>query len=184
MNEYNENYNEHERNHNQYNSNKYDCFHHKHPFLSHLMTALAMLLGAYLAFYVVSDWHFKRMLDPIHQMKRVERMMMKEDRALQKFAQREINTERNIESYIKLDETPNAYIVTVNLKPFDNDEDNVSISTDDNTLTVHANGEKKQRNGMKALAISQSYEFPQKVDFNKISKKVNGDKYLITIPIK
>ena len=108
--------------------------------------------------------------------------MMKEDRAMQKMMQRDFRTERNLESYIQLDETSDAYIITVNLRPFNNDEENVSISTDDNTLTVHATNEKNKKNSSKVLAVSQSYAFPGNVNFNKITKECKGDKYIITIP--
>ncbi len=181
MNENNEYYEEHDLKHHHHHD-KYECFHHRHPWLSHLLTALLSLLGAFLAFYVVTDWHYKRMLDPVHQMRKMEKMMMKEDRAMHKMMQKDFRTERNLESYIQLDETSDAYVVTVNLRPFDNDEDNVKVSTDDNVLTVQASNEKNKKNGSKVLAISQSYAFPPNVNFNKMTKERKGDKYLITIP--
>lgn len=179
MNENNEYYEEHSTRHHDH----YECFHHKHPVLSHFLTALLALIGAFLAFYVVTDWHYKQMLDPVHQMRKMERMMMKEDRAMTKMMKRDFRTERNLESYIQLDEMPDAYIITVNLRPFNNDEENVSISTDDNVLTVHATNEKNKKNSSKVLAVSQSYAFPNNVDFNKITKERKGDKYIITIPM-
>lgn len=186
MNENNEYYEEHDLKHH-HDHDHYECFHHKHPWLSHLLTALLSLLGAFLAFYVVTDWHYKRMLDPVHQMKRMEKMMNREDRAMQQMMQKDFRTERNIErnleSYINIDETPDAYVITVNLRPFNNNKDNVSISTDDNILTVHATNENAQKNGSRALAVSQSYAFSKKVDFNKITKKCAGDKYIITVPM-
>lgn len=182
MNENNEYYEEHDLKHH-HDHDHYDCFHHRHPWLSHLLTALSVLLGAFLAFYVVTDWHYKNLLNPVHQMRKMEKMMLKEDRAMQKMMQRDFRTERNLESYIQLDETSDAYIITVNLRPFNNDEENVSISTDDNTLTVHATNEKNKKNNSKVLAVSQSYAFPGNVNFNKITKERRGDKYIITIPM-
>ena len=74
MNENNEYYEEHDLKH---RHEHYGCFHERHPWLAHLLTALSVLIGAFLAFYVVTDWHYKRLLDPVHQMKKMERMMMK-----------------------------------------------------------------------------------------------------------
>ena len=85
MSENNENYEEH---YTKEHHHHYETFHERHPLLSTLLTTLAVLLGAYLAFYTVTDWHFKRMLDPIHQMKRMEKMMIKEDKAMNKFMQK------------------------------------------------------------------------------------------------
>lgn len=182
MNENNEYYEEHDLKHH-HDHDHYECFHHKHPWLSHLLTALLALLGAFLAFYVVTDWHYKRLLDPVHQMRKMERMMMKEDRAMAKMMHKDFRSERNLESYIQLAETSDAYVITVNLRPFNNDDENVSISTDDNTLTIHATNEKNKKNSSKVLAVSQSYAFPDNVDFNKITKERRGDKYIITIPM-
>ncbi len=184
MSEYNENYEQHDTTNHYHHDDKNTCFHHKHPFLSHLLTALSVLLGAYLAFYTVSDWHFKRMLDPVHQMRKMERMMMKEDRAVQRMVQRDLRTEKTLGSYIQIAEQPDAYIITVNLKPFDNNEDNVSIATDDDILTVHASNEKDNKTGMRALSVSQSYAFSRDVNFSKITKKRTGDKYIITVPVE
>ena len=110
--------------------------------------------------------------------------MMKEDRAMHKMMKRDFRTERNLESYIQLDEAPDSYIVTVNLKPFNNDEENVSISTDDNVLTINASNEKNKKNSSRVLSVSQSYAFPNNVNFDKITKERRGDKYVITVPMK
>ena len=45
-----------------------DCFLCKHPILRHTLIGILVFLGAFAAFYVVTDWHFKRMLDPAVQM--------------------------------------------------------------------------------------------------------------------
>lgn len=177
MNENNEYYEEHEKHH-----EKYECFHHKHPWISHLLTFFMALLGAFLAFYVVTDWHYKTMFNPIHQMKKMEKMMMKEDRAMQKFMQNDLRMERNLESYIQLEETPDAYFVIVNLRPFNNDTENVSITTDENVLTIHATNEKNKKNNSKILSVSQSYTFPGNINLDNITKERKGDKYVITIP--
>lgn len=181
MNENNEYYEEHDLKH---RHEHYGCFHERHPWLAHLLTALSVLIGAFLAFYVVTDWHYKRLLDPVHQMKKMERMMMKEDRAMHKMLKRDFRTERNLESYIQLDEAPDSYIVTVNLRPFNNDEENVSISTDNNVLTINASNEKNKKNSSRVLSVSQSYAFPNNVNFDRISKERRGDKYIITVPVK
>lgn len=176
MNENNEYYDERGKH------DRYECFHHRHPWLSNLLTALSVLLGAFLAFYVVSDWHLKRVLDPVHQMRKMEKMMMKEDRAMQNLMRKEFMSERAMESYIHLDETPDAYIVVVNLRPFNNDEDNISISADENVITINASNEKNKRNSSKVFAVSQSYALPEKINASKITKKRTGDKYFITVP--
>ena len=177
-------YNEAHDDYNEYHlKEKNTCFYLKHPFLSHLLIALSVLLGAYLSFYTISDWHFKKMLDPIHQIKKMEKILQQEERAMQKTAQREWRTEQTLNNYIQLKEIPNAYIITINLLPFGNNDDNISVTTDDNTLTIHAICEKEQSNATKTFAISQSYTFNKKANLNKITKERKGNKYIITVPI-
>ena len=65
-----------------------DCFLCKHPALRHFLTGLLVFLGAFAAFYVVSDWHFKRMLDPVSQMKRMDRAFMQRERNFDKMERR------------------------------------------------------------------------------------------------
>lgn len=176
MSENNEHLEEHER---------YENFHYKHPWCSTLIIALSVLIGSFLAFYVVVDWHFKRMFDPAVQMKRMEHLMKKEDRAFQNFMKHDFNkAEREMNGFIQLDENEDEYIVSVNLRSFNNDENNISISAEDNILTVHATNEKNKKNNSKVLEVSQSYLFPSRVDFSKITKKRLGDRYLIIVPKK
>ena len=56
--------------------NRNGCFWCKHPICKSIFIALLVFFGAFAAFYVVTDWHFKRMLDPSVQMRKVEKMMM------------------------------------------------------------------------------------------------------------
>ena len=179
MSENNENYEEHyTTNHHHH----YETFHEKHPWLSTLLTTLAVLLGAYLAFYTVTDWHFKRMLDPIHQMKRMEKMMIKEDRAMNKFMQKSFNEERRFSNYINLEEFDDGYTVTVNLKPFNNNEGNINVSTEKNTLNIVASSDEKNKDMRHSLTINQSYIFPDDVNFKGMTKKRIGDNLVIAIP--
>ena len=65
------------------------CFLCKHPAVKFVLIGLLVFLGAFLAFYVVADWHFKRMLDPMIQMQNMNRAMMRQERQMDKFVQKE-----------------------------------------------------------------------------------------------
>ena len=84
---------------------------------------------------------------------------------------------------INLDETADFYIITVDLRPFDNDDDNISVSINNNILTVHAVNEKTQRGNTRMTAVSQSFMFPRETNFSKMTKEHVGDKYIITVPV-
>ena len=67
-----------------------NCFLCGHPVLRHILVGILTFLGAFAAFYVVTDWHYKRMLDPMVQMRKMDRMMMKEARMAEKVARRDL----------------------------------------------------------------------------------------------
>lgn len=85
----NNNYENHEHHHH-YD----DCWLCHHPVLKHILTALMVFLGAYLAFYTVTDWHFKRMMDPAVQMRRFEKNMMREHKQMERMYRK--NLERGM----------------------------------------------------------------------------------------
>ena len=67
-----------------------DCFLCKHPALRHVLTGLLVFLGAFAAFYVVSDWHFKRMMDPMLQMRKMDRAIMRQEHKFDRMARKEL----------------------------------------------------------------------------------------------
>ena len=103
-----------------------DCFLCGHPVLKHVLTGLLVFLGAFAAFYVVTDWHYKRMLDPFVQMRKVDKMMMKEQqqarKLIEKQAQKDFNFEKRTERFIRAEKDGDNYKIIIDLKPFDNDE--------------------------------------------------------------
>ncbi len=164
-----------------------DCWLCHHPVLKHILTALMVFLGAYLAFYTVTDWHFKRMMDPAVQMRRFEKNMMREHRQMERMYRKNIERGMRLgeesENYIHLEKKGDAYEIIVNLRPFDNNEKNVEVSTDGDTLTVTAAGESSTKHHDKMIKVMQQYDFDDNVDFDAISKNKKGDMYIITVPI-
>ena len=74
-----------------------DCFLCKHPALRYVLTGLLIFLGAFCAFYVVSDWHFKRMIDPVAQMRRMDRAMMQQEKRFDKMERRALSNQERID---------------------------------------------------------------------------------------
>ena len=94
----------------------------RHPFWKALLTGLLTFLGAFCAFYVVSDWHFKRMMhSPFSKM---DRMYKKEMREMDKMFKAERNLSRHSAHVIHLEKDGNIYRVLIDLKAFDNNENN------------------------------------------------------------
>ena len=173
---------------NNYEHHHHDnCFLCGHPVLKHILRGLLTFLGAFAAFYVVTDWHYKRMLDPVVQMRKMDRIMQKEDRYARKMFHREMMEGAKIDSKINqivhIEKLDDFYKIIIDLKPFDNNEKNVEIKTEGDTLTIHAAGENTKHNRNAILNFSQSFRFPEDVDLTRIAKTREGHNYIITVPI-
>ncbi len=176
-----------------------NCFLCNHPLFKAFLTGLMVFLGAFAAFYVVADWHFKRMLDPVYQMRKMDRaimkqehmmnrQMMKEQNRIDKMARKNIHqgmkADRELRSFIHMEKTDDEYKIIIDLEPFDNNEKNVEVAVNGKTLTINAAGEKNIRNREEVVRYSQNLTFGDDVDLNKISKIREGNKYIIIIPEK
>lgn len=164
-----------------------DCFLCKHPALKHVLVGLLVFLGAFCAFYVVADWHFKRMIDPMYQMRKMDRAITQRERNFDKMAQKAIRHEQKMAKstaqFVSIERMPDAYRFVIDLRPFGDDEKNVEIRTQGNNLTINAAGERNSRNKEELVKYSQSFAFTENVNMDEITKVREGHNYIITIPI-
>ena len=152
----------------------------KHPFWKALLTGLLTFLGAFCAFYVVSDWHFKRMMYP--PFSKMDRMMRKEMREMGKMFKAERNLSRHSAHVIHLEKDGNIYRVLIDLKAFDNNENNVQVGTNGNILNINGKTVKQSKNNEQITEFQQSYMFGDNVNLKDMTKEVKGHYYIITIP--
>lgn len=164
------------------------CEFERHPILKHLLYGLMALIGAFLAFYVVTDWYFKAMLNPVNQMKRMDRAIERRDREMEKAFKKAFHgTERLQERanhIIKLEQDDDEYKVLVDLVPLNDNEKNVEVKTNGNLLTVKAAGIHGFGDRKSLVEFTQSYMFGDNVDLSKLTKERKGDMYVITVPIE
>ena len=170
---------------------KFKCFYEEHPVWSMILVGLCIILGSYLATSWMLAQQIKHAFNPYNEMRKMEKMMQKEHRNLEKLAEQEFdNMEKNLfvpkrfpeNNIINLAETENAYIITVDLKNFDNDDDNIDIDMDGDYITISGKNEKNNKNSSNVFNISQSYKFPQAVNFKDMSEESEDGKLYITIP--
>ena len=176
-----------------------DCFLCKHPALRHVLTGLLVFLGEFLAFYVVADWHFKRILDPSFYMRRMDRAVMQREKNFDKMERRALKQQEWIDKramkmqqkmadqasqFIHVEKADDAYKIVIDLKPFDNNEKNVEVRTDGNTVIINAAGEKNSHHRQEIVKYSQAFAFSENIDASAITKVREGDKYIITIPLE
>ena len=164
------------------------CFLCKHPAVKFVLIGLLVFLGAFLAFYVVADWHFKRMLDPLLQIQKMDKAMMRQERQMDKFVQKEFQKGQrmvqNTAPFIHVDRADDNYKIIIDLKPFDNDEKNIEVKANGNTITINGAGEKNSHHGQEITHYSQTFAFGERINAQDITKVRQGNNYIITIPFE
>ncbi len=151
--------------------------------------SLMTFLGAFLAFYVLMHqtmFHFfkTRHHAPIINEKSFNNFEKDIENDFEKLEKREINKFKNKISAVQTLKYDDAYVIVINLKPFNNNEDNIRFSVNGNIATVSGNVIKNKRNGESSYYFTESFEIPEKININEIQKEKIDGKYIITLPIE
>lgn len=104
------------------------------------------------------------------------------DHMAKKALMQQYKMDQNVAQYIHVEKTKDAYKIIIDLKPFDNNEKNVEVRTEGNTLIINAAGERNSRRKQEIVRFSQAFAFGDDVDMNNITKVREGDKYIISVP--
>lgn len=160
-----------------------------HPIMKSLLIGLLIFLGAFCAFYVVADWHLKSLLRPAFSSgfgpshRRIEHMMKKEMRAMDKMLQPERKIAQKTGNIIHLQQSGDFYKISIDLRAFDNNENNVQVTTNGNILTINGRSIRKSKNDEQISEFQQNYLFGDNVKLSDLTKETQGNHYIITIPI-
>lgn len=152
----------------------------RHPFWKAFLIGLMTFLGAFCAFYVVSDWHFKRMMHP--PIGKIDRMMRNQMRDMDNMFKAEKEFSARASNVIHLEQGKNAYTILIDLRAFDNDENNVKVGSNGNILTINGQTIKKSKRNQQISEFQQSYMFGDNVNLKEMTKEVKGHYYVITVP--
>ena len=148
---------------------------------------LATFIGAFLAFYAAVDITLHRFMEPTYNFRRMEKMMQKQQKNLEKMDARFMENPfepKMAPMLVNLVKEANEYKIIVDLKPIGENEKNVNVKLDDNIVTVSGAIDKKEHHREDIMNFSQSYYLDEKLLPDKISKEKIGNKYIITIPFK
>lgn|SRR5574344_620106 len=159
-----------------------------HPWTRHIIIGVMVFLGAFAAFYVVSDMYFKTIFSPEHQMKRMERQFMRNQHQMDRRINRDFEKGEHLykqeNEVIHMLKTDENYQIIIDLSAFDNSVRNVETKVNGNILSIEGAGIKNTRNGEKLVKFEQSYMFGNNVKLNEMTRKHEGDFYIITLPIE
>lgn len=155
-----------------------------HPLVKALLCGLLIFLGAFCAAYFVIDWHAKRLMSPFYGPMPMIENTYKQDMKMMDKIMRESEKITKGNNVIHMEQGKNDYKITIDLRPFDNDVNNLNINTDNNVLTIAGRSVKKNKNKEQISRFQQSYMFGDDVKLKELQKATNGHFYEITIPIE
>ena len=159
----------------------------EHHILKIIGIILATFIGAFLAFYLAVDLTLNRMLNPEYQMKKMEKMVQKQERNIQKFEDKILDNPfepKMAPMLVNLVKEADEYKIIVDLKPLGGNDKNIDVKINDNVVTVSGEMEKKELRGEKIMNFSQAYYLDEKLKSNEITKERKGNTYIIIIPFE
>lgn len=150
------------------------------------MLLLALFIACYLAVYYVLDQMRHSYYIP-SRMDNIDNVLQEQDKMFNDMSTfpMQYNAMKTIKNPVETykDDKHDAYIVIVNLKPFNNNPDNINVNVDENKVSISGEEEKMGKNSEKIYEFSQSFVLPEKIDTEKVTKEKSGHKYIITLPI-
>ncbi len=154
-----------------------------------LMVAIMSFLGSFLAFYVLMHQTILHYFSPIrNDILRNERRLIHDfNKDAQKFIgipKKEFRHFKNKISAIQTEKYEDAYVIVVDLKQFNNNENNIRFNINGNMVTVSGNVIKDKHNKENAYFFTETFEIPEKINMEEIKKEKIGNKYIITLPIE
>ncbi len=151
----------------------------------------ATLIGAFLAVYVVADMALNRLFNPFIAMNKMDKEFRKMERTMMKelppnphgfngFMGREMHSS----SVVNVLYTPEEYKFIIDLRPFDNNSNNIQVTAKDSMINISGEKVVDKKNSHSLSSFSQSYSLDADANIDKMSKKKVKDKYIVTIPLE
>lgn len=87
-------------------------------------------------------------------------------------------------SVANIEELPDKYKITVNLRKFNNDEKNVKVDIKPHLIKISGNVVTNTKEEQSSFSYSKSLTLSKKIDTDDVKKEVMGSKLIITAPFE
>lgn len=157
----------------------------KHNCKSVFLIALMTFLGAFLAFYFLASQtmhHLKQ--NSFNFGRQLEKEFSNDFKKFKAFSQQDFKTLEKRVSAIHTEKYEDAYVIFVNLKAFNNDPNNIRFNVKGNTVTISGSIVKNKGSNENSYYFTESFEVPERIVMDEITKEKINDEYIITLPIK
>lgn len=155
----------------------------KHRFYKYLCMFFATLIGAFLAVYFVTDVAINRAMNPYHMMRKMDREFSKIEKDM-KFMDNISHQKIGQMGIVDFSKTSDGYKFIIDLKPFDNNPNNINITTNDSSITLAGEAVVDKKNTETFTSFSQTYSLDENANIEKMTKKQVRDKLIITVPME
>ena len=146
------------------------------PLAKMVLVILMIFLGIFAITYVIVDRSMHQLgYTPFLVTMEQAQKMFDKDRGF---------IEKNSPAPVKIEQNKDFTTVTIDLKHFDNNEDNVNILIEDNGIKISGNVKKEENGNFREASFAQNVIFPQKFDKDKVTKTKKGNKLIIKLPFK
>jgi len=146
------------------------------PLLKYSLTVMVIFLAIFAVTYVIVDMNMHRLgYTPfIVTMEQAQKLFDKEAGFV----------EKNSPAPVKIEQKDNEVIVTVDLKRFDNDENNVNVIIEDNGIKIDGKVRKEKKGEFSESSFVQNVKFPNNFDTEKVVRTKKGNRLIIQLPFK
>ena len=85
---------------------------------------------------------------------------------------------------VNMEEMPDKYKITVNLRRFNNDEKNIKIDIKSHSVKISGTANTNTKEEQSSFSYSKSFTVSKKIDADNIKKEVVGNRLIITAPLE
>lgn len=137
---------------------------------------IAVFVVVFLAVYCAVDrcMHKLGFTPFVVTMEQMEKLFDDSDRFL----------EKSSPAPVKIETDDDKYVVTIDLKSFDNNPDNIKIDITENGIKINGQFKQDKDGNVKENSFYQNVIFPNQIDPDKMEKKIKKDRIKIELPFK
>lgn len=173
---------------NNQNSNGQKCTCKTEHWIKFALVLFVLFIACYLAVYYVLDQMRHAYYMPPVPMQNIDRIINEQEKMFDSMGAMPMHNsvlmKMNTPVETFKDDNENAYKMIIDLKPFNNSPNNVSVDVQKNKVSINGLGEKSGKHSDKVYSFSQSFVLPEDIDTEKITRKQSGHKYIVTMPVE
>ena len=157
----------------------------KHELVKLLIVGVLSFIGAFLAFYVLMHQTMLLKFSPLNNdIVKFEDNLARDANKMLFLSEKGFKNFKHKISAAHTLKYDDAYVIVIDLKHFNNDENNIRFNVNGNIVTVSGNVVKDHRNKENKYYFMESFEIPEKINMSGIEKEKIDNKYVITLPFE